>query len=48
MEKCKVCNEETKQILNIKMKPLPICENCERQIVIQSIVWMYEHKEKSV
>lgn len=46
-EKCKICGKKTKQVFNIELKAIKICEDCERSIVKQSIVYTYSNPQQS-
>lgn len=37
MNKCKLCNNETNIIFNIKFKAMPICQSCADSISLQNI-----------
>jgi len=41
--KCKVCSDKTKNIFNIKFKPMPICEQCAKSIFIQQAAWYIDN-----
>ena len=36
-EYCVICGRDTSQTFNIHLEEKPICERCERSIVLQSI-----------
>lgn len=42
--KCLLCGSETTQIFNIKLKAKHVCEVCERLIVKQSVIDVYNKK----
>lgn len=43
-EPCKICKRKTAQGFNIGFKLTPICEFCERAIVIQSVQYKYDNR----
>lgn len=37
--KCVCCNKETKAIVNIEMKAIPLCTNCSLTISMQTVIY---------
>ena len=38
MKPCKICETKTKVVYNVNFKPVPVCEDCARQIAAQEVM----------
>ena len=46
MKKCKLCDEPTKYVFNIKLEAIPICNDCANSIFLQQAKWYTELRHK--
>lgn len=47
MATCKICGEKTEFVFAIKFKPIPICNNCARVIMLQEVAWLAQNTNPS-
>ena len=40
LKQCKICNNITNVVFNIKFKAVPICEDCACAITKQQVIWL--------
>ncbi len=45
---CKVCGEQTIYIMNIKLKAVPICDDCAATITMQQVDWWVNEGESGL
>ena len=38
--KCKVCDKETENVFNVRLKPVAICEECANAIAMQQVTFL--------
>lgn len=43
---CKICDDETKFVVNIKLQAVPLCASCCNTIMLQQAIWLAEEDYK--
>jgi len=43
-KKCRLCGDETKWVLNIRFKAVPVCNRCSASVMQQHMAWLCENR----